>query len=101
MDVDNIQEMINLTESQEKAFNSLKRAVKKCEESNIFFYHVLETLGALNGDNVESIVVTEGDLSFDPLEHTDDNSLDVLLYPTLQISESFADDSHWVILKGE
>ena len=101
MNVDSIQEEINLTDDQQKAFNTLKRAVKKCQESNIFFYHVMETLGALNGNNVDKIVVTECDLTFDPTEHTEDNSLQALIYPTLEISESFADDTHWVILKEE
>ena len=100
-DIDDLQEAIDLNEEQKKAWKSLESAVKKCKKANIYFYHVMETLGALNGDNVEAIVVTECDLTYDRTKHNPDNSLDFLIFPTLQNSESFADDTHWIVLKED
>jgi len=99
IEFEELQEAITLTVEQESAWKYLERAVKKCKAANIYFYHVLETLGALNGDNVDKIICTECDPDFDILIDENANSLQQLVYPTLQISESFADDTHWVRTK--
>ena len=99
VDIDDIQEQIELTEQQEKAWKSLLTAIKKCKNANVFFYGVLKTLGALNGNNVNGIVCTEEALTYNRNIHLEDNSLQALEYPTIEMYESFADDTHWVILK--
>jgi hypothetical protein len=87
------QEAIELTEGQRKAFDALRRAVKRCEKEKILFYHVLRTLGALNGNNVASI--DEGGLCNAP------NSLMYKKFPSLEIAESWADDTHYITLHEE
>ena len=94
---EDVQEKINLTKAQEKAFNALTRAVKKCKEENIFFYQVLEHIGALNGNNVRSVANIE---EFENIRgHEDPRILDYLYFPTAKTSCSWTDDTHIVLLK--
>jgi len=94
-DQDYYQEKIELTESQQKAWKSLERAIKKCKKENIYFYQVLETLHGLNGNNVETIdtnVENPGGIN------SDANCLQFLDYPYVKTSCSFADDDHFVVI---
>lgn len=82
-----------LTPEQEKAWRSLKRAFKKCEIANIYWYQVLEYLSPLNGDLVENVDdhcgrrMPEG--AFDLTDGV----------PGVTVTCSFADDDHHAILK--
>ncbi len=88
-----VQEKIDLTPEQEKAFNALIRAVKRCEKENIYFYQVLEKLGALNGHNVLAVG--------DDLDYSDPTNLQRLLYPVVGLTDAWADDTHFVKLKED
>ena len=101
MDIDEIQEKIEFTTEQQKAWNSLKRAVKKCEKSGIFFYQVLTTTFGMNGKHINGIICTEGDFDYDPILYTDGNSLQSLDIDSVNITDGFADDTHWLKMKGE
>ena len=83
-----------LTEEQEKAWKSLKRAVKKCEKSNIYWYQVLDLLHAFNGNLVDSV----DDHCDKPLPN---GAFDLTfkLLDSIPLTCSFADDNHHVILK--
>ncbi len=87
------QNAIVLTHKQELAFNSLMRAAKRCEKENVYFYQVLDTLGALNGDNVA--IVREGG------ENNAPNCLQFKHYPSFRLTDGWADDSHYIELKSE
>ena len=82
-----------LTPEQEKAWKSLKRAFKKCESANIYWYQVLDYLSPLNGDVVQDVddhcqrQLPEG--AFDLSDGT----------VSIQVTCSFADDAHHAILK--
>ena len=87
----------DLTEEQEKAWKSLQRAFKKCENANILWYQVLDTLSPLNG-NIASSVEThdfcnDPDNAFSLEGRTPDKSV--------KTTCGFADDEleHYVILK--
>lgn len=91
-----VQEKINLTPEQTKAFTSLKRAVARCKKENIYFYQMLDVLSGLNGNNVADIMTDveyPGAGIFDPL------CLQYLNYPSVSITCAFADDNHFIALK--
>lgn len=88
------QEAIELTPAQKKAFKSLQIAIKQCRKSRICFYQCLESLSALNGNNVERIT----DRDTDP-EVPEEASLQYLDYPTVKIECGWADDTHYVVLR--
>ena len=98
-----MQEAIELTPEQEKAWRSLERAIKKCKKENIYFYQVLESLGGLNGNNVRTIACdSDMPILYSNKFFDDNRNLNGYLYfPFICTSCSFADDSHFVILKGE
>jgi len=98
LSTDEVQELINLTPDQAKAFRKLELAVKACRKSNIYFYQVLEHLGALNGNNVRS-VENEEYSTFDSGGPRDLNT--ELICPTVITDCGFADDTHVVILNGD
>lgn len=87
------QDAIELTPEQKKAFTALVRAVNRCKKENIYFYQCLETLGALNGNNVRC--VDEGGPCGAP------NSLQHMDFPKVRTECSFADDTHYVTLHDE
>lgn len=87
----NKDEFSTLDAEQIKAFKSLKRAFKKCKTANIDFYTVLETIHAVNGNQVSAI--DEGQ------EHLVTDVLD-LSYTLVDVGFSgFADDAHRVTFK--
>ena len=88
---DEVQELIDLTPKQQKSFNALVRAVKRCEKENVYFYQVLDRLGALNGHNVLAVT--------DDLDYSDPTSLQHLFYPIIGLTDAWADDTHFVKLK--
>jgi HD-like signal output (HDOD) protein len=92
---DEVQQKIELTDKQKKAWTQLVRAVNRCSKEKIFLYQVLENLGGLNGHNVISVENIEN------TEHTYDSghNLQNLLYPTVTTDCGWADDTHVVILK--
>jgi len=98
MTKEEVQQKIELTISQNKAFNELKKAVKKCKKTNIYFYQVLETLSALNGNNVKSVECLD-DPTCKGIGYDDSRNLQYLSYPGIETDCSFADDTHIVILK--
>jgi len=91
---DDYQDAINLTHKQDLAFNALKRAVKRCEETGVYFYQVLETTYALNGNNVRDVVGTEERIH-------EAACLQYLGYPSIKITDGWADDSHYIILHDD
>ena len=88
---DDVQELIELTPKQRKAWDSLVRAVKRCRREGVYFYQVLDTTGALNGNNVFDVC--------DDLKYEDPRCLQNLLFPRVKITDSWADDTHFVVLK--
>jgi len=89
------QESVTLTKEQSRAFNRLKKAVKACNDSNVYFYQVLDKVNALNGDNVEDV----DNLEYTNIEYEDERNLQYLSYPSVIMACGFADDTHVVILK--
>jgi len=89
------QEIITLNEEQIKAFKSMERAFKKCQEANVMFYTVLETLHFINGDKVACIDTDESGM--------DGPRVDDILDTSYSLIDSglagFADDTHYVELK--
>ena len=84
-----------LTPEQEKAWKSLKRAFKRCEQTNIYWYQVLESLHPLNGNVVEGVADHCG-------KRLPDGAFDFSMEPCynrMNITCSFADDAHHAILK--
>ena len=95
------QEAIELNPEQNKAFKALERAVKKCKESNIYFYMVLDSLGALNGDNVDKVEDHDG-IAFSNHSNKGCGAPDCLQYksfPFINVTDAWADDDHFIILK--
>ena len=94
---DDYQDAIDLNYEQALAFAALRRAVKRCRDTNIYFYQCLDTLGALNGDNVSSVICNE--------DHPDGNNaeapdcLQCKHFPSVTTDCSFADDNHFVVLR--
>ncbi len=96
-----VQELIDLTPEQKKAWAALVRAVNRCKKEGILFYAVLDTMGAVNGLNAKSIHCDEDHRLSGIPEHifTDERWMGVTLnYPSVEMSCSFADDSHYVEL---
>ena len=93
-----------LEEVQEKAWKSFVRAVKKCKKTGIYFYQVLDAVSALNGHNVKSIhppddIILEG---MPKHIYNDNRNLNgFLYYPSINITDAFADDMHYVRLKTD
>jgi len=84
-------DLSTLDSEQIKAFKSLERAFKKCKAVNIDFYTVLETIHAVNGNQVSQID--------DAQEHLVQDALD-LSYTLVDVGFSgFADDTHRVTFK--
>jgi hypothetical protein len=95
---DKVQELIDLTPKQKKAFAGLIRAVKRCYKENVFFYQVLERIGGLNGNNIDDIMT---DVEYPDSDYFDPICLQGLEYPCINIVCSFADDNHFVKLKED
>ena len=87
------QKKIELTPEQKRAFKAFIKAVEKCEKENIYWYLNMDTLAALNGDNVKT--VGEGGSLNDP------RCLQYKSYPTVQLACSWADDVHYIVLHDE
>ena len=93
-----LSELATLNKAQRSAWNSMKRAYKKCLDANICFYQNLETLYALNGNYIESVVSPTHDPS-----HRDDIADDLEINGEydcdgISIGCSFADDTHYAVL---
>ena len=86
-----VQKKIKLTTAQEGAFSALVKAIRRCEKEEIYFYMVLDTLSALNGKNVATVS--------DHLDYADPRNLQFLQYPSVRITDGWADDIHFVQLK--
>lgn len=84
-----------LTAAQKKAVADLKKAFSAAKRAKVYFYQVLDTVHALNG-NLVDVVVTEDD-SFRA-----DCSLRDFHRPEevcCRLINPFADDEHYVIFK--
>lgn len=80
-----------LTPEQVKAFESLKRAYKKCKTANVNFYICLDSMFALNGAHLSSGVITPENTGNELSDHVDLNYM---------ISDhgfsGFTDDQHYI-----
>lgn len=80
-----------LTPEQVKAFESLKRAYKKCKKANVNFYICLDSMYALNGNHLSAASITP--------EMTDNSLIDHVNL-SYMISDygfsGFADDQHYI-----
>jgi hypothetical protein len=84
-----VQELIELTPEQRKAWKRLEKAIKDFKQAGGAFYSVLDTLNAYNGNNVAFIDETG--------EHFTGNVLfESIDSPGLT---SFADDWHGITFK--
>lgn len=90
-----VQEKINLTGGQQKAWTQLVRAVKKCNKEKVFFYQVIEYVSPLNGKNVAD-VMTEVDEGYRRRDSLDPLCLQHLDYPVIKMGSPLADDNHFV-----
>ena len=101
-DSDFYQRKIALTPEQKKAWSQLVRSVNKCRKEKIFFYQVLDSLCGLNGRNVQT-VADYGALPNDGrmVSRDSPNCLQILAFPSVKTSCSFADDNHFVLLNDE
>ncbi|KMM40391.1 hypothetical protein RU61_04525 [Salmonella enterica subsp. enterica serovar Derby] len=88
-DIATLQELIDLTPEQEKAWNRLVKAVKDFRAAGGKFYSVLDTLSAYNGEHVASIDNDKG-------YHTASVYMPSIDAPGLT---SWADDWHGITLK--
>ena len=93
-----IQELIDLTPKQEKVWAQLKRAINACRKNKVYFYQVLESLYGLNGNNVERIEEEEFYYHMG-IEQNKNANLQMLDYPGVNTACSWADDTHYVIVK--
>ncbi len=84
-----LQELIDLTPAQERAWKRLERAVKDFQAVGGKFYSVLDTLSAYNGENVASI---DNDTGY----HTASVYMPSIDAPGFT---SWADDWHGITLK--
>lgn len=84
-----VSQLIELTETQQRAWDRMVRAMRDFEKAGGQFYTVLETLNGYNGEYVERID-NEGDF----------NTQDVYMpyYVSTGLS-GFADDKHFITLK--
>lgn len=85
-----LQELIDLTPEQEKAWKRLERAVKDFRAAGGKFYSVLDTLSAYNGEHVATI---DNDTGY----HTASVYMPSIDAPGFS---SFADDWHGIELKS-
>lgn len=100
-DADFYQSKIDLTPEQKKAWSQLERAVSKCHKEKIFFYQIVDKLCGLNGRNVQT-VADYGALPNGRMVSGDSpNCLQILSFPSVQTTCSFADDNHFVLLNDE
>lgn len=97
MSPEDYQQAIDLTPEQKRAFSSLKRAVTRCRQANVYFYQVLDTLNALNGNNVQS-VITDEDAQSRGFTRDHPSCLAFLDYPHVETTGAFADDAHFIVL---
>jgi hypothetical protein len=84
-----------LTPAQKKAVDELKKAFAAAKRANVYFYQVLDSVHALNGRVVHS-VVTDSDSG------RADCSMREFDYPemiTFGQLNPFSDDEHFVIFK--
>ena len=91
-----LSELATLNKAQRSAWNSMKRAHKKCLDANICFYQNLETLYAINGDYIESVVSPANydvNAFADDLDINGEHDRD-----GINIGSSFADDTHYAVL---
>lgn len=94
-----IQEKIDLTPEQKKAFTALKKAINRCTKTGIYFYQVLESLGALNGKYIKAIRLEDDKCIGVPEQvYVDERCLNFLDYPSVDTTGSFADDDHYIQL---
>ncbi|MGM8451231.1 hypothetical protein ACS6GG_24460 [Enterobacter bugandensis] len=84
-----LQELIDLTPEQEKAWKRLEKAVKDFRAAGGKFYSVLDTLSAYNGKHVATINNDDG-------YHTASVNMPSIDVPGFC---SFADDWHGITLK--
>ena len=89
-----VQEKIELTPKQKKAFDAFIRAVNRCNKENVYFYQVLDSISALNGNNVVDIDEVSNTSLWDSPEN-----LQWLEYPSIRVTCGWADDTHFVKLK--
>ncbi|WP_421637173.1 hypothetical protein [Enterobacter ludwigii] len=84
-----LQEVIDLTPAQDKAWKRLEKAVKDFRSAGGKFYSVLDTLSAYNGEHVASI---DSDTGY----HTAS-----VFMPSMDVPgfTSWADDWHGITLK--
>lgn len=84
-----LQELIDLTPEQSKAWKRFEKAVKDFKAAGGEFYTVLETVSGYNGKYVKYI------------ENDEDNGTDSVSMPSvLDVGFSgFADDAHGFVLK--
>jgi len=91
-------EKIELTPRQAQAFRSFKKAFNRCIDSGIIFYTVLDTMSAINGKHVVDIMDDNGSA---PTK----NALQISGLCLPEISHysiaGWADDRHFVVLRGE
>ena len=98
-----INERCQLTPKQKQAFDELVKAVDKCKKVKVLFYHNLDTLGALNGHQVNE-VADDIELRRRGLRHikNKDHSLNYTIdYPSVNLVCSWADDEHYVVMRDE
>lgn len=84
-----LQELIDLTPEQEKAWKRLEKAVKDFRAAGGRFYSVLDTLSGCNGEHVDTI---DNDTGY----HTASVYMPSIDAPGFT---SFADDWHGITLK--
>lgn len=96
----NIYEVFKLTVTQQKCFNRLKKSVKDCLDSGIFFVQILDSLYALDKNLVKDYINEEMAKRYSGFGV---NLKGHLLADSVKTTDSFADDAHTVILtkKGE
>lgn len=87
-------ELSTLTPEQEKAFRALARAHKKCQKLNIKFYTVLETIHALNGNEIKK-VLTDDDIDADA-KHSVGDYVDLSHFIFDHGFSGFSDDEHFI-----
>jgi len=102
LDADLVQEAIELTAEQKKAVASLRRAFRKCQDAGVKFYCVLDSLGFLNGHNVEK-VGDESDFGGENPMRCSSDLNQTLYFPSIYAPDldSWADDTHYVALTEE
>lgn len=100
-----VQELVDLTIEQKKAWLAFEKAVKKCKKEKIFFYQVLETIGALNGYNVKDVRCYDDKGISGVPSHMFDSGTRCLNgpidYDSVYVVGSFADDDHYIQLNTD